>query len=335
MNASLPFLLPVFAFFCSVIVLFLILKTNLHQIALDQPNQRSLHQKPIPRLGGMGLLVSFCTVLVFLWQTPFVPLLFWGCLTLGAISFLDDLFNLSFLMRLAIHAVVAFFFIFALPADFSLPWKIFFVLATIWSMNLYNFMDGSDGLAGGMAFFGFGFYALQALSQHENTLFLVALSLSSAALGFLLFNFHPAKIFLGDSGSVPLGFLVSALGLWGMTQHTWSLFYPLFVFAPFILDATVTLFKRLLRGEKVWQAHKEHYYQRMIQLGYGHKKTALYAYILMFSSGIIGTYAVQKSFFIQGLLLAFVIILFGFLMRFIDQKWLQFQTPKQLSHVQL
>lgn len=335
MNASLHFLLPLFAFFCSLIVLFLILKTNLHQIALDQPNQRSLHHQPIPRLGGIGLLISFCTVLLFQWHIPMVSLIFWGCLALGAISFLDDLFNLSFLMRLCIHATVALFFVFALPHDFSLIWKIFFVLATIWSMNLYNFMDGSDGLAGGMAFFGFGFYALQAFSHQEQTLFISALSLSCAALGFLFFNFHPAKIFLGDSGSVPLGFLVIALGLWGLIEQTWNLLYPIFVFSPFIFDATVTLFKRLFRGEKIWQAHKTHYYQRMIQLGYGHKNTALYAYLLMFSSGIIGTYAVQKSLLIQGLLLAVVMILYGFLMRFIDQKWLQFQTPKQLPHVQL
>lgn len=337
MNAffNINILLPPLAFVCSIAILLFILKTNFHQIALDQPNQRSLHHKPIPRLGGLGIFISFLLSLLFQVQVQPIPLIFFGCLVLSSISLLDDLFNLSFLIRLCIHAAVAILFIFNLPFPMTITWKIFFVMATIWSINLYNFMDGSDGLAGGMAFFGFGFYAISAYEQHAFSLALMGLTLSLTALAFLFFNFHPAKIFLGDSGSVPLGFLMSALGILGMTQKIWTFFFPLFVFSPFIFDATITLFKRLYRKEKIWQAHKEHYYQRMIQLGYGHKKTALYAYSLMFFSGLIGMISMHSSLFIQGLLFSGLTVFYGMLMRFIDQKWLQFQTPKQLTHVQL
>jgi UDP-N-acetylmuramyl pentapeptide phosphotransferase/UDP-N-acetylglucosamine-1-phosphate transferase len=99
----------------------------------------------------------------------------------------------------------------------------------------------------------------------------VCAGVAAAAAGFLCFNFHPARIFMGDVGSVPLGFTAGALGLVGWRSGAWPLWFPLLVFAPFILDATVTLLRRALRGEKVWQAHRSHYYQRMVQMGLGHR----------------------------------------------------------------
>jgi UDP-N-acetylmuramyl pentapeptide phosphotransferase/UDP-N-acetylglucosamine-1-phosphate transferase len=153
----------------------------------------------------------------------------------------------------------------------------------LWLVNLYNFMDGADGLAGGMALFGFGGYALAALTGPvpQLDLGLACAALAGAAAGFLLFNFHPARIFLGDAGSIPLGFLAGALGYWGWLKGTWPVWFPALTFAPFIGDASVTLLRRLIRGEKFWQAHREHYYQRMVRLGMGHARTAFVWYALM------------------------------------------------------
>jgi UDP-N-acetylmuramyl pentapeptide phosphotransferase/UDP-N-acetylglucosamine-1-phosphate transferase len=153
----------------------------------------------------------------------------------------------------------------------------------VWLINLYNFMDGADGLAGGMALFGFGAYAIAAtLSSHPApALALAAVAVAGAAAGFLFFNLHPARIFLGDAGSIPLGFLAGALGYWGWRSGAWPLWFPAMCFSPFIGDASVTLLKRLLRGEKFWEAHREHYYQRMVQSGLGHAATARMWYLLM------------------------------------------------------
>jgi UDP-N-acetylmuramyl pentapeptide phosphotransferase/UDP-N-acetylglucosamine-1-phosphate transferase len=97
----------------------------------------------------------------------------------------------------------------------------------------------------------------------------------------LIHNFHPARIFLGDVGSVPLGFLAGALGIVGWNSDAWPLWFPVLVFGPFIGDATVTLLRRAFRGQAVWRAHREHYYQRMVRMGFGHRGTAIIGYAAM------------------------------------------------------
>jgi UDP-N-acetylmuramyl pentapeptide phosphotransferase/UDP-N-acetylglucosamine-1-phosphate transferase len=168
-------------------------------------------------------------------------------------------------------------------------------LAVTWMLNLYNFMDGSDGLAGGMTLIGFGCYGTAASLAGDESFAAANFCVAASAAAFLLFNFHPARIFLGDSGSIPLGFLAAAMGLIGWMSGDWPLWLPLLVFSPFIADASVTLLKRGWRGEKVWQAHREHYYQRMVQHGLGHRNTALLAYILMLASGVSAMWATRQD----------------------------------------
>ena len=155
------------------------------------------------------------------------------------------------------------------------------VLAIAWYANLYNFMDGSDGLAGGMAVIGFGAYAWGALQSGQAALAAASASIAGAAFAFLFANFHPARLFMGDVGSVPLGFLAGALGVLGWRAGAWPLWFPLLVFAPFVCDATLTLARRLMRGERVWLAHKEHYYQRLVRMGFGHRGVAWIEYAAM------------------------------------------------------
>jgi UDP-N-acetylmuramyl pentapeptide phosphotransferase/UDP-N-acetylglucosamine-1-phosphate transferase len=116
-------------------------------------------------------------------------------------------------------------------------------------------------------------------------------AVAGAAAGFLLFNFHPARIFLGDAGSIPLGFLAGALGYWGWRDDVWPIWFPAVVFSPFIGDASITLLKRMVRGEKFWRAHREHYYQRMVQSGLGHAFTARIWYLFMVAGIMIAKWA--------------------------------------------
>jgi UDP-GlcNAc:undecaprenyl-phosphate GlcNAc-1-phosphate transferase len=249
------------------------------RFALDEPNARSLHSRPIPRTGGIAVLLGAAVAIGFggaeLWLPLFVAF------ALALVSFADDLYDLPLLGRLAAHGAAAGIAAWYVLSPMQLVEIALIIAAIAWITNLYNFMDGSDGLAGGMAVIGFGAYAAAAWLAGEVALAAVSLALSAAAAAFLLHNMHPARLFLGDVGSIPLGFLAGALGIVGWRNDVWPLWFPTLVFGPFIADATVTLLKRLIRGERIWQAHREHYYQRMVLMGLGHRGTAHVLYGLM------------------------------------------------------
>ncbi|GBE09575.1 putative undecaprenyl-phosphate N-acetylglucosaminyl 1-phosphate transferase [bacterium BMS3Abin12] len=155
------------------------------------------------------------------------------------------------------------------------------MLFLIWFVNLYNFMDGMDGFAGGMAVFGFGGLAVFGVLGHEPAFAALNAVVAAAAAGFLVYNFPPARIFLGDAGSPLLGYFAGVSSLWGVRLGLFAIWVPVLIFSPFIVDATVTLVRRALRGERVWEAHCSHYYQRLVRLGWGHRRTVLAEYALM------------------------------------------------------
>lgn len=276
---------------------------------LDHPNERSLHTRPIPRSGGIAVLsgIVLGAIVVIIIYPPDGQL---GALLLSgapvaAISFLDDRYGVHPGARIVLHVLVAGILLlmgFAPEAIHlaSLAWQpptillvAFLILFVVWMINLYNFMDGMDGFAGGMTVIGFTTMAILG-GQAGDSLFAVAsLLVAAAAAGFLLFNFPPARIFLGDTGSSTLGFLAAALSLWASRDGLFPLWISVLIFSPFIVDATVTLICRLLRGEKIWQAHKSHCYQRLVQIGWGHRRTVLAEYLLMLACSLSALLAVQ------------------------------------------
>lgn len=246
-------------------------------------------------LGILSTWVLFSAVL---------PVAVWvGVGLLALISFADDIFGMPVWCRLLVHVLISACFSISLLFDVY-SWEVVFIItiATVWMLNLYNFMDGSDGLAGGMAMIGFGYYGLAALIAGNNEFAIVNFSIAAAAMAFLLLNFYPARIFMGDVGAIPLGFLAAVLGILGWVYGLWSLCFPLIIFSPFIADATVTLIKRSIRGERIWLAHCEHYYQRIIQSGFGHRNAALFGYVLMLSVGASAVWAEQQDVNVQHLI---------------------------------
>jgi len=249
------------------------------RFALDEPNARSLHEQPVPRTGGIAVLAGAAVSLAFGAAALWLPMAL--ALALAAVSFADDLYGLPASARLGAHLGAAGAFLWYVLTPIYLVDLVVLMLAVTWVTNLYNFMDGSDGLAGGMSVVGFGAYGLAAHLGGDVRLAALSLALAAASAGFLVHNFYPAKIFLGDIGSIPLGFLAAALGIVGWRNDLWPLWFPVLVFGPFIGDATLTLVKRLIRGERVWQAHRDHYYQRMVRAGLGHRRTACIGYVAM------------------------------------------------------
>jgi UDP-N-acetylmuramyl pentapeptide phosphotransferase/UDP-N-acetylglucosamine-1-phosphate transferase len=263
----------------------------------DYPNQRSLHVTPTPRVGGLGLLIGALPV-AWLQASPAITTLLLAALALAVVSLLDDLRSLAIEVRLPAHAAAAVIAVMAPsvePAGWSVLVLAAAVFAIVWMTNLFNFMDGADGLAGGMAVIGFGALALAAAAAGATGLAWVAGAIASAAVGFLAHNFPPARVFLGDAGSIPLGFLAGAMGVAGIRLGAWPWWFPLLVFSPFIVDATFTVMRRLLRGEAIWRAHREHLYQRMALAGVPRRRLALWAYGLMLAAGASALAALRQG----------------------------------------
>jgi len=286
---------PLIAALVTMLLTTILLYSKAGREIQDIPNERSLHDAPVPRIGGVGLMAG----VLLAWALMLMSLAWWvvlPLLALFAVSLLDDVRGLPVHSRLMSHVVAAIILVFGsgMAAQGVMP-ALAVVLCVVWMINLYNFMDGSDGLAGGMSFFGFTMYGVAALMHGDDTQAMLNFSIAAAAVGFLYFNFYPARVFMGDAGSIPLGFLSAAMGLWGWRHGHWPAWFPLLVFSPFVADASVTLLKRMLCRKKIWLAHREHYYQRLVQMGWGHRNVALLAYALMFAAGISAIWGTRQS----------------------------------------
>lgn len=310
-----------------------LLRGRLAQAVMDQPNHRSLHTAPTPRIGGLGVLAGILCggVLAGGLSSPLLVLMLL-LLLLGGFCFLDDRKGLSAAVRLPVHLLVAAAWIISLGkvgADDTAHWLLILGLtfALGWMMNLYNFMDGANGLAGGMAAFGFAAYGAAATLAGQPELATLGFVIAASALAFLLFNFDPARVFLGDAGSIPLGFLAGALGLWGWQTAAWPLWFPLLVFSPFIVDATVTLLRRALRGEKVWQAHHDHAYQRLVRCGWSHRRLALSAYGLMAACAASALLLRGMDMIVVAISLSLWAAIYAALLLVVARRWQQGNQP--------
>jgi len=275
---------------------------------LDHPNERSLHSEPLPRTGGLaifgsvlvGIIVTVALGESAVFQANGILWILSMTLLVGAASFWDDRVGLSPGLRLGVQALAAGgvtwgagLTVTTIPVpllgSLALGWLAVPVtmLFLMWMANLYNFMDGMDGFAGGMTVIGCGLLGYLGWQANHPVISVIATLHSAAAAGFLIYNFPPAKIFMGDVGSVSTGFLAAALIVLGCRDGVFDLWVPLIIFSPFILDATVTLARRALHHGKVWEAHRDHYYQRLVLSGWGHRKTVLTEYGLMVLCGVL------------------------------------------------
>lgn len=292
------------------------------RLPMDHPNVRSLHVTPTPRIGGLGMMAGVGIASIWLADAVLLPAVL-SAFSLAALSLLDDMRGLPTVVRLLAHFVAAVACLIALDLT---GWTLVgATLAVVWMSNLYNFMDGTDGLAGGMAAIGFCALALAAWLGDALALAAFCAAIAAAALAFLRFNFPPARVFMGDAGSIPLGFMAATLGIVGTMQHVWPLLFPLLVFSPFIVDASVTLIRRALRGEKVWRAHRSHYYQRVVLLGATHRQLALASYVLMLAAA---TLAFAQLLYLQYTAWLLILSAAIYLLVFLAIDWRWHRIPK-------
>jgi len=267
-----------------------------------QPSSRSLHDRPVARVGGVAIWAGFVPV-ALLAGVPVVGGQAWlaGWAAVTAISLADDWRGVRPAIRLTVHAVAAVAVAVAILrpdvaeglAPAAAAGVALTALAFVWSANLFNFMDGNDGLAALMAISGFGAYGVAALNAGAPAE--AYLALAAATLPFLAVNLPPARTFMGDGGSVPLGFLAAVFGFSGVRTGIWPAWFPLLVFLPFLADATVTVLRRIASGEHVFEPHRMHYYQRLHRMGGAHRGTLFFFGVLIAGTSASALFALAAG----------------------------------------
>ncbi|BAQ65001.1 glycosyltransferase family 4 protein [Geminocystis sp. NIES-3709] len=301
------------SFLLSLLLVFLIIQ-NFSKQLLDIPNDRSSHVNPTPRGGGLGFVIAFTIGIIVIALLPvlpiksdiFLPLIL---LPLTIIGFLDDRYNLPSRLRYGVQLAVAVFAVIRygiFPLPFNNLGLAGIIIATILTVigftaliNFYNFMDGLDGIVAGVCVVQFSFLAIY-LQQYQ------WLILVSTLLGFLYWNWSPAKIFMGDVGSTFLGGAIAIV----LLQNTdninlsWS---AIFITLPLVGDAIYTIFCRLIRKENIFEAHRTHIYQRLQQSGWSHQAVAsTYILTTIVIAGLIYSFDIYGS--LLSLLLTIILI---------------------------
>lgn len=249
---------------------------------LDLPNERSSHELPTPHGGGLPLILAFLVGLACaaVFGTQWGSLYLWlvvGAVLLMTLGVLDDLRGLSVRSRFALYSLVCVSTVVLLLDPFATASPMVFALAVatafglLWMLNLYNFMDGIDGIAGVQCFLACCSAALLSwLGSGDGQYALFCLLLAAAHVGFLVWNWPPARLFMGDAGSVPTGYLLGALAIVGVVGGQLNIAAWLILLAAFITDTSYTLLKRMFTGQPFTRPHREHAYQRLSRHWGGH-----------------------------------------------------------------
>ena len=261
---------------------------------LDVPNNRSSHATPTPRGGGVAIVLVTLSALWILWALGSLSMrvvvgLGAAGASIAVIGLLDDRFGVRSGVRFVVHLTAAIWFAVwcsdvlrnldtSPPGVIPVMWTVLMVVALVWAVNLFNFMDGVDGLGGSQGFFvaSLGSWLLLRADASQGSGMLLAI-VAAASAGFLVWNISPARIFLGDVGSGFLGFILAAPLLLGSAEThvpppTWVILWGVF-----LVDASVTLLRRMARGERWYQAHRSHAYQKLARRWSSHLRvTAAY-----------------------------------------------------------
>ena len=275
-----------FSFLVSLILVALVRKMSLAFGFMDVPNQRSSHTTPTALMGGIGIILTYTMYEVMQFFSvggtswPMGVLI--SGLGIAVLSIVDDVFSMKASVRFLFHflfsgVVVASGYVLSSIDGplvsiglgvFSLPFTLFFLVALV---NVYNFMDGIDGYAGGMGVFACLMLSFIAWKVGDEVLFQSLLVMAGAIAGFLVWNFPKAKIFMGDVGSAFLGFFFGLVALRLYSQSV-SIVVVSMVLSVFLMDSTVTILRRVLKKERFWEAHREHFYQLLTRSGWSHLK---------------------------------------------------------------
>ena len=291
------------------IISYLITWVMCHKVRImDQINKRSSHDKIVPRAGGIAIVITFFIGMMAIYffgddtliKQEYMQGFIFSSLLIAAVSFYDDMKSKSVAFKLILQLLATLVVLWSgivldkisLPfignIDLELSGYLLSLLWIIGLANAYNFMDGLDGLVGGVTVIAGIYFMGITYYQGSHFVYISSYTLVAGAAGFLILNMPPAKIFMGDVGSVFIGFTFATLAIIASrydSAHTSFLVVPLLLFN-IIYDAIFTMSRRLLNGENITQAHKKHLYQLMNQIGYTHLEVSLTHYCMAFLQGL-------------------------------------------------
>lgn len=289
------------AFIASVLLTPLVKKLAYRVGAVDRPNQRKVHAKIMPRLGGLAIFLAFLIgVLIYRPENQAIIPIIIASFIIILTGVLDDMLEISakakFLGQTVAAAIVIFFGDITI-ASINLPFGgvldfgyLSIPLTLIWIVgitNAINLIDGLDGLAAGVSTIALFTLSAMAFIMNDGFVLMMALILAASSLGFLFYNFHPAKIFMGDTGALFLGFIISVLALLGFKNVTFvSLVIPVIMLGVPISDTFFAIVRRLLNKQPPFQPDKSHLHHRLISIGFTHKQTVTIIYGLAAMFGL-------------------------------------------------
>lgn len=324
--------LVVVSFILSFVLTFYYRDFALEKGIIDTPNERSLHQMPVPRGGGIVFVGIFYVLLLALCFTKQIKTdifyAFLGGIPVAIIGYLDDIRGVKIQWRLLVHLVAAVWGIVMLGLPHSI-FSIIPILLTAWFINFYNFMDGIDGIAATQGIFVTLVAGIFLSLTHHIGLSALCLGMFAALIGFLYWNWEPAKIFMGDVGSGFLGYFFAILMFSTALQYKIPAIFWLFLMIVFLADATLTLLYRMHQKKKWYLAHREHVYQRMVQWGLRHSEVV---FALMTSNFIIVLPMSLCFLYLQSVAVKCVFIAFCFVLVSFSWLWLHNKFPAKASH---
>lgn len=296
--------------------------------AIDIPkDDRKIHKSPIPRMGGLGIFISFVvTILLFTGEVERFEIAFVIGATIIVIGgIIDDIYEIKPIAKLLIQIVAALVLVCAgvninmLSNPFSgmnsmidirllsIPITILWVVGVT---NAFNLIDGLDGLAGGVAFISSATIFVIALNSGRGSVAALTIILCGAIAGFLPYNFNPASIFMGDTGSQLLGFLLAAISVEGTVKSAtaFAVAVPLLTLGLPLYDTFFAVVRRKINGKPISQADRGHLHHRLLDIGLSQKKAVLVMYIISIILGVIAVFAMELSASKAYILLAFVLL---------------------------
>ncbi len=326
---------------------------------VDQVNQRKIHRGAIPRIGGIAISIGTMLPILHLFiifklrnivdieTTNNMLLYFGGGLAISFLGLIDDIKGVNAKIKLLFQTVIAIAATQhgALIQSLPMPWGrlelgfLGYIITVLWIVciiNAFNLIDGMDGLSSGITLFSSLTLAILAIVNGYLSVAVVALALAGAVTGFLIFNFNPAKIFMGDSGSMFIGYILAILSLRGQSKaHAIvSILVPIIAMGLPILDTTLAFLRRILRHQSVFMADKQHIHHFLLSLGFNQRKTVLILYSISISFTILAMIMIFNNNINTFLiLLVFVIIVFVIITKlgYVEMIYGRFRVKKENS----
>lgn len=292
--------------------------------ATDQPNARKAHVKIMPRLGGLAIVIGVSVGMVIMRPAiPELPFIILGGLTITLVGVLDDMYTIRPIVKLGGQIIAASFVLFSgLVIEFiSLPivgtihlGPLSIIVTLFWIIgvtNAINLIDGLDGLAAGISVIGLTSMLVISLIDGRTTVVMLSLIIIGPSVGFLYHNFFPAKIFMGDTGALFLGYCISVISILGLFKNVtiFSFLLPIIIIAVPIFDTLFAIIRRAISGQRIGEADKKHIHHKLIAMGYSHRATVLIMYAFSAFFGLMAI--VYSSLTVQLSLISLVLVLLG------------------------